>query len=204
MHTEKREDPLVEMGYEIRDAKVSLIGKFSLYFFIFVGLMIGTGWVVLFGLKIGPNQIIPGMNMAYANKQSGYNEIRRVPEEPNPILQTNVSARVDMMDLRQREGSRLKTTGYLDSSRTRVHIPIDRAMDPLVNGGLPPSQDVSAESKGNTDGAMNVDSTESADAAMDRMKAAESAAVSEHGEIGHSEKPAESHEGHNHAPGEGH
>jgi hypothetical protein len=193
MHTEKREDPLVEMGYEIRDAKVSDITKSTAIFFAFVAGMIVIGWVVLFGFKFWIIDI-PGMNPAYANRQSGYNEVRVTPSAPNPLLQTNVSARIDMSDLRKAEYRQLEGTGYSNEKRTRAHIPIDRAMDALVNGGMPPSGDVAAKTTGNTDGQMNVDTTENPTEAMQRMEATEKAAIDEHGGIGH-KVPEDSHGG---------
>ncbi|MDX2064621.1 MAG: hypothetical protein SFX74_02645 [Fimbriimonadaceae bacterium] len=184
MHTnEKREDPLVEMGYEVRDVNLKVLNQSVIGFFIFTFAMIFISWGVLFGFRIGPFQT-PAMNLDYANKQSGYNAVRKVPQAPNPVLQTNVSAKTDMMDMRQAEASRLEGTGYLDASKERVHIPIDRAIELLAERGLPSTADAPAITRGNDDSEMRVNTGESVADAQARMNAAENAAVDKYGPAG--------------------
>jgi hypothetical protein len=192
MHTnEKREDPLVEMGYEVRDVNLKVLNQSVLGFFIFTVAMIVISWGVLFGFRIGPFQS-PAMNPAYANKQSGFNTVRKIPAAPNPLLQTNVSAKTDMMQMRQAEAARLASTGYLDGRKDRVHIPIDRAIELLAERGLPNSVDAPAVSRGNDDGEMRVGNGESIEQARKRMSEAENAAVEKYGPAGGgSNKPDE-------------
>jgi len=187
MHTEKREDPLVEMGYEVRDINLKGITKAVIIFFAFAAAMIAISWVVLFGIKIGPINMI-GMNPMYANKQSGYNKMRVIPTAPNPVLQTNVSARTDIADMRQNEAKRLNN--YSGPQDAQAHIPINAAIEKLVERGISTGASVPAVSKGTTQPDMNVSFTESQEAALSRMKAAEDAAVEKFGPAGKTSTPA--------------
>jgi len=184
MHTEKREDPLVEMGYEIRDIDMPKIKKAVYYFFAFAIFCIIAAWFSLFGTPWGTPKlfgVVPlgfeGMNPMYARKDSGFNVVRRTPAPPNPILQTNVTAKTDMFKMRQEEDKRLNGTGYVDGNPNRAHIPIDRAIDLLVERGIGKAKgDSTAASRGTTDGKMNVDTTEPYDQALERMNRTEAAA----------------------------
>jgi hypothetical protein len=54
---------------------------------------------------------------------------------PEPRLQTQ--PRQDLKNLRAEEQKRLESYGWVDPSRGDVHIPIDRAMELLLQQGLP-------------------------------------------------------------------
>lgn len=186
MHTEKREDPLVEMGYEVRDINLKGITKAVIVFVVFAVAMILISWVVLFGFKLGPINMI-GMNPMYANKQSGYNKMRVIPTAPNPVLQTNVSARTDIASMRQNEAKRL--TGFSGAQDAKQHIPIDLAIEKVLEKGISTGASVPAVSQGNTQPKMNVSFTESKEAALSRMQAAEDAAVQKYGPAGKTSTP---------------
>jgi hypothetical protein len=57
---------------------------------------------------------------------------------PAPRLQTQ--PREDLKNLRAEEQERLDSYGWVDAARGDVHIPIDRAMELLLQQGLPSRQ----------------------------------------------------------------
>lgn len=130
MHTNApKEDPLVEMGYEIRDINVPNIRKAVLWFF---GFAIGSaiiGWAVY-------NNRFVFFNLPQKDAPANAILTRPIPGEPNPLLQNNVTAKTDIMTLRRRERERIGSTGYNEDKST-VHIPVDQAIDILVARGLP-------------------------------------------------------------------
>lgn len=142
MHTEKREDPLVEMGYEIRDVDYKKLRSAIVWFFAFTLVSIAAGYVIW-----------TKMNPAFSKEKQATNAdvTRRVPPSPNPLLQDNVTAKTDMMLMRQEEQARLHGTGTDQVVDGRVHIPIERAIDILAERGLPNvGGDVPAVTRGNT------------------------------------------------------
>jgi hypothetical protein len=130
MHTNApKEDPLVEMGYEIRDINVPNIRKAVLWFF---GFAIGSA---LIGWTVYNNRFVV-FNLPQKDAPANAILTRPIPGEPNPLLQNNVTAKTDIMTLRRRERERIGSTGYNEDKST-VHIPVDQAMDILVARGLP-------------------------------------------------------------------
>lgn len=127
MHTEKREDPLVELGYEVRDLNTVAIRNATIGFFVFA---IGSA-VIGFGAYrvMNPTVFEP------AAKQRVL-----MPAPPNPLIQSNMAAKVDIMDLRQHETAVLTAPiGWGDPQKTYLHIPIDKAMDLIAAHGLKPT-----------------------------------------------------------------
>ena|SRR5665213_425414 len=140
MHTEKREDPLVELGYEVRDLNTKAIRNGAIGFFGFAFLSAVLGFVI-FRL----------MNPAGFVAEKAQH--RLLPLEPNPILQTNLTSKTDIMDLRQHEEAVLTAPpGWTDATKTKLHIPIDMAMRIIADRGLPATQsNMPANSPGHTD-----------------------------------------------------
>jgi len=140
MRTEKREDPLVDMGYEIRDINLKAIRNATIGFFLFAIGSFAVGY-----------WIYAVMNPAFNGDYLSAKDRRRIPPSPYPLLQNNLTAKTDIMALRQAESVQLKSTGYNDPTHESVHIPIDRAMDLIATRGISPTgNDVAAVSKGNT------------------------------------------------------
>ncbi len=132
MHTEKREDPLVELGYETRDINYSILGKVAFWFFTFgLGCFAAVGiWFYL-------------VNPQIASKLD--------PSKPLPAiqLQTDATVRVDIQQLRQQETATLGSYGKNPDNSYR--IPIDKAMDLIAQRGLPTTKtSTPAVSPGNT------------------------------------------------------
>jgi hypothetical protein len=175
----KREDPLVDMGYEIRDVDLPKLKKSVVIFFGFAAFSAVLGAFFL-------NIIDPH----YFKGESGYqNPPKRVPQDPYPRLQTNATAKTDLMVMRQKDEGHLSATGYLDPNRTKVFIPIDRAIDLLAERGISKVNPVEAKSKGTVDDKINITTGESAEAALARMNEQESAAVKKYGDLGNSAAP---------------
>jgi hypothetical protein len=142
MHTKgPKEDPLVDMGYEIRDVDYPMLRKATIYFFVFAFAMFFIGWY-----------IFKWMNPVFAPGFQA-NTIGKIPGKPIPLLQDNETNVTDIMALRQAETARLTSTGWADDAHTKVHIPIEKAIDLLVKEGLPVvGANTPAVSKGNTTG----------------------------------------------------
>lgn len=131
MHTKgPKEDPLVDLGYETRDVNYKAVRTSVIGFLIFsficamVAVVIYRNKFLIFGLKNTDSR-------PYT---------RRLPGEPNPLLQDNLSSKVDLPTLRQSERARLDSTGYADDTHQAAHIPIDKAMEMLAqqSGGNSP------------------------------------------------------------------
>lgn len=179
MHTNhKREDPLVEMGYEVRDIDMPKIKKTVYIFFGFAIFCIVFAGVALLIMDPG-----------YIRGESGYQTPPRIPPAPNPLVQTNVTAKTDIIDMRRKEFADLTSTGYVNPEKTKVHIPIDRAIDIMAQRGVPKGVETTAVTRGTTNDEMRIDPTESVDAARTRMEAAEAAAVEAHGAVGSNPAP---------------
>jgi hypothetical protein len=139
MHTEKREDPLVEIGYEVRDLNTVAIRNATIGFFVFA---IGSALIGFACYRV--------MNPTVFEPSTTSNRV--VPAAPYPLIQSNMAAKIDIMDIRQHETKELTAPiGWTDSSKTHLHVPIERAMDIIAKNGLKPTgASVPAVSKGHT------------------------------------------------------
>jgi hypothetical protein len=121
-HLDPDEDALVQLGYETEDVEYKKLGRSVIWFFMFV-IFCGVAGVVIFGLFIGfDNLRKPAENTAPF--------VNRTPKSPNPLLQTNVTARTDLNELRVREAELLQgNASWADKDKGIVRLPIDKAMD---------------------------------------------------------------------------
>ena len=137
MHTNHpKEDPLAELGYEHRDVNYKNIRNAIVIFFGFTAVCFVIGYWVY-------DQMHPS---SYRHTiESAAKETRYKPASPNPILQDNVNAKSDIMTMRQAEYAHLHSTGPIEGSEGKVHIPVERAMELLVERGLPKTAEVAVE-----------------------------------------------------------
>jgi len=179
MHTEKREDPLVEMGYEVRDVNFKTLRKVIVGFFIFAAVSAVFGWIYLFGLfgLFG----YKGVNPQYAAGKWGFETVRKVPTAPYPVVQSGVSAKVEIGEMRHAEDDQLTSTGYVGPNKAAAHIPIDQAMDLIAERGIPKGSETAAVSKGNVDSKIRIDATMDAAAANEEMQRKEAEAEAKNG-----------------------
>ena len=93
--------------------------------YIFFAFAVGSGIVGYV--------IYEQMNPRVANGQPKETFARRLPESPNPMLQTNMSAKTDIMVLRHKEDEALygEPTQNKDGS---YRIPVKAAMAMIANG----------------------------------------------------------------------
>jgi len=147
MHTEPREDPLVELGYDHRDVDIPKIRTAVIWFF---GFAIGSFLVGLLVYKNRTALFLRENRAAYSNA----NRTRRLPEYPNPLLQDNVIAKTDLMIMRQGEQKIIEGQGPLNDGSGRWRIPVEHAINLTAERGLAPTgRSVPAVSRGNTSGA---------------------------------------------------
>lgn len=114
-------------GYEHSDADVRSLLKFGLTLFvILVAVVISMRWMFFYFAKsqeLGP-------------PASPFEDARMLP--PQPRLQ--VQPRVDLQAYCEDQMQQLNTYGWVDPHNEVVRIPVDRAMDLLVQRGLPARQ----------------------------------------------------------------
>lgn len=155
MHTEKEHidpDELAKMGYERRDINIPALRKTVLIFYGFaIGSALFAAFVLYQGVRIGPLRIDPYVaKTTVQQKNEAANAVGRIlPPPPYPLLQGNVTAKLDLQTMRQAEDARLAGTGYVDADKTRAFIPVDRAMDLILERGLPKTGTEDAVTKGN-------------------------------------------------------
>ena len=149
MHTEfQPEDPevLKEMKYDRRDLKIPMLKKWT--------FGITASCVVCFIVAI------PAYNWI-STPGSTWASIRGASREPappsqnhmapiNPLLQDNLTTKVDIQQLRIHEDEMMKTYGWVDESKGIVRIPIDKAMKMIEKQGVTTGEQVPAVTKGNT------------------------------------------------------
>ena len=129
MHTEKEPvdlDVLSEMGYEKRDVDLRRIRWWIIIFFAIGLFFFVTGYA--FFVWLAPKQV--------AMARSGVDPVtKRVPPQPNPLLQNNIETKFDIQKMRQEEVELLTTYGYVDRERGIVRMPIERAKELLLQRG---------------------------------------------------------------------
>jgi uncharacterized membrane protein len=125
-----------ENRHEHRDINVFALGKFA------IGLIIVTVFCV--GLVAGIFQYllhreggIPASRM-----ESPAQDARQLP--PEPRLEETPAR--DLGEMREAESKMQNTYGWLDQSAGMVRLPIDRAMDLVVQRGLPARAEAGVQS----------------------------------------------------------
>jgi hypothetical protein len=168
------------MGYEVRDVNYKLLRKIIIGFFIFAGLSAAFAGIYIFGFPFGWFGF-RGVNPQYAFGKWGFETVRKVPAAPNPLVQSGVSAKVEISEMRYAEDEVLKSTGYVGPNKAMAHIPIGQAMDLLAERGIPKGSETAAVSKGNVDNKIRIDETVDAGAAAAEMQRQEAAAEARNG-----------------------
>lgn len=111
-------------GYERRDANIRALLQFAFWLFVtLVLVMLGTKWVFFYFARTQPLGPPP----------TPFESARVLP--PKPRLQ--VEPKVDLRNYREVQQERLASYGWVDQHNGVVRIPIDRAMDMLLDRGLP-------------------------------------------------------------------
>ncbi len=113
-------------GHETTDASTRAVVAFAVGLFVFIVAAMILVWVT-FTYFVRHQPLGP--------PASPFENTRKLPPPGTPVLQT--SPRRDFKDFRQHEDELLKTYGWADRRAGVVRLPIDRAMDLLVERGLP-------------------------------------------------------------------
>jgi hypothetical protein len=121
---ERNWDELKRLGYEPQDLDVNLAVKGTVAFYAFVVMALaGAGF--MFWL----------LNRDAFNVQAPTSAfVTRVPRPPYPLLQTNITSKTDIRELRQNETRLLTTYSRVDPGHIR--LPIDRAIDLVLERDL--------------------------------------------------------------------
>ena len=121
MHNHDHEPPDTSLGFEQSDLSFTGIKWGVVGYFVFT---FGIGGIVfLVMLWLG------------APVKEGQMPIRRLPPQPNPILQNNISARTDIWNLRTREDFLLNNVSWVNQKSGVVRIPIDEALEIAARRG---------------------------------------------------------------------
>ena len=131
MH-EPKEDPqilkqMTEQGYEGRDVKTDGLWKHAVAMYIFIGLSCLAAYIFLKGFDAKQASAPAPETLERA----------RVPEGNDPLLQSNVTAMKDMKDLRHEERVKTETYRWIDEEAGVVGIPVEAAMDAMLEEGFP-------------------------------------------------------------------
>lgn len=116
-------------GHEARDVPARAPVLFIFFMAVFVPLCLWASWLLLVTLW----EEVPGPPSPFADDA--------VSRPSTPQLQ--VAPEADLAELNQRMEQQLQGVGWVDQAAGRVHLPIERAMQLLVERGLP-EQDIHA------------------------------------------------------------
>ncbi len=116
---------LEEMGYEPQDVDVKHMPMHAVGLFVSIIVVLALAWLIM--LVINPESV--------GRKEP--DPFRVMPESPDPLLQTNTTAHLDMIQLREHENEVIHGYGWTDADTGKAHVPIDRAMDMVLEEGLP-------------------------------------------------------------------
>jgi hypothetical protein len=118
-------------GYELRDARISPILRFGIGLTLFLVLLyVATFWLFDRFAAREANLKPPLSPLALSNRP-------KVPPEPRLELAPNRQ----LSELRAHEDFILRSYGWVDHDAGIVRIPVERAMDLLVERGLPAHAD---------------------------------------------------------------
>jgi len=113
----------IAQRYEHRDLSTSAIGKSVLILFVFFFISIGI--TIVYWRFVDS----VGHDMATTSRQK---VDQRLQLPPGPLLQSNVTAKQDIKDLRELERGKLEGYGWSDEKAGVAHIPVDEAMKKMA------------------------------------------------------------------------
>ena len=120
-----------KLGYDPRDVHVdSKLAMHAVLLFVSVAICGGLAWAVMAMLDY--SQV--------GSKDVSTVERSQTPSEPYPLLQSNRTAHEDIKHLRVEEDVKKHHFGWVDKEAGVVRIPIEDAMEHVLNEGLPVTQ----------------------------------------------------------------
>ncbi|MBL8087346.1 MAG: hypothetical protein JNM85_04650 [Chthonomonas sp.] len=131
----------VSAGYEHRDFDFGKIGKGSSVSLV---ILCAVSLVATFLVLMIYDRVVQGRSsfMSTFDRQSPSG---RATLPPAPLLQSNITAKTDIADLRKAELEAMTTYGYVDKEKGIVRIPVDAAIDRLAKTGLSASAPAAQE-----------------------------------------------------------
>jgi hypothetical protein len=121
------EDLLQELGYETQDIQYGKFAVYGAYFFGFLFLCVISGFAIMYFMS--PTKLVGGRTADYEPKV-------KAPLSA-PLLQSNITARTDIMSLRRKETAAMTTPMIIDQARGIYRIPVKDAIDIIAQRGLP-------------------------------------------------------------------
>lgn len=112
-------------GYEVEDASIKEI--------VFTGVGLAVGTIIVCFAVAGLFKVLTATVGTGAPATSQIPTVQTFP--PGPRLQEKPW--LELQSLRQREDQMLTTYGWVDKNTGTVRIPIDLAMDMVIERGLP-------------------------------------------------------------------
>jgi hypothetical protein len=125
-------------GYEHRDTDVRTLAKFGLWLAVIL-VVIFLGMMGMFSYYAKSQQLGPPAS------PFDVENARVLP--PSPRLQ--VAPRAELLTYRDDQKQELETYGWVDQANGVVRLPIDRAMDLLLQKGLPVRAEAADAAQGN-------------------------------------------------------
>ena len=124
---DRPEDLLEELGYETQDIHYKKFSVYGAYFFGFLIASAIAGFIIMYFMV--PTKLSGGRMSSYVPKT-------QMPDS-TPLLQTNITAKTDIMSLRRKESEILDTNGVVNRAKGEYRISIDDAINILAQKGLP-------------------------------------------------------------------
>ena len=134
MHEHEHDDPEVlseieKLGYDPRDVPVEKTWVHAAMLFLscfVVGLL---AWGVM-----------AAIDRYEGSKSTGRQEVserKNMPQDPYPLLQTNSSAKTDIVKLRTEEALKTEMAGWVDKEKGVARIPVSHAIELILKEGMP-------------------------------------------------------------------
>ncbi len=111
-------------GYETRDANTTAVLAFLAVLFVVLNLVLFGTWRLFRHFSVADAPPPPA---------SSFTDERQLPPEP----QLQVTGPADFQKIYDAQQQELQTYGWVDRQAGTVRLPIDRAMDLLVQKGVP-------------------------------------------------------------------
>jgi hypothetical protein len=123
-HSEVDRNAASDPGYETSDANTEAVMGFLAVLFVVLALTLFVTWRLFRHDDVADQQPAPA---------SIFTNVRQIPSGP----ELEVNAREDYLKIYARQQQELETYSWADRSTGMVQVPIERAMDMLLQKGLP-------------------------------------------------------------------
>lgn len=131
MHEHEKDDPEVlseieELGYDPRDVDVDKTPMHAAYLYGFVLFSIFLAWFVMWMLDSSQVSTVEPTEVVRDH----------MPEESFPLIQSNITAKKDIEDLRALEHVMTDTAGWVDKEAGVARIPVETAIGLMLEEGF--------------------------------------------------------------------